>query len=240
VRVGISTYRDVAHWGVWESRADVLHAAYADAVARAGAVPLLLSCGAAQVPAAAGLVLGSIDGLVLSGGADVDPRRYGAQAHPLSAAHPDRDEWELQLLRHALSMGVPVLAICRGMQLLNVALGGDLHQHLSDLDATEDHAAGPGRFRRHTVRTSDGSRIEAACGPRPQVSCHHHQAGARLGRGLLPTAHAADGTVEAIELTGPTWVVGVQWHPEADDDGSLFDTFVNACRKTIEHKETAS
>jgi putative glutamine amidotransferase len=233
-RIGLSAYRETAAWGVWNEPADLLAASYADAVVRAGGVALLLPPAGVGAPeAAAGAVLDGLHGLALAGGADVDPARYGAARDRHTAPpRPDRDAWELALIRAALARAMPILAICRGLQVLNVALGGDLVQHLPDVVGHDGHCPVPGRHGRHPVRTAPGTRVAALLGPEAEVATYHHQAVGRLGAGLAATGWAADGTVEAvegIEAEAARWVVGVQWHPEVHDGGELFAGFVVAC-----------
>lgn len=228
-RVGLSTYRERAAWGVWDEPVDLLPATYADAVTDAGAAALLLPP-SRPGSASAAAVLDGLDGLVLTGGADVDPARYGAEPHSrFGGAREDRDGWETELARAALDRGLPVLAICRGLQLLNVTLGGDLLQHLPDAVGHEGHRPTVGRHGRHDVRTAAGSRVGRLLGDCTTVATYHHQAIDRLGACLTATAWADDGTVEAVEHDSAAWVVGVQWHPEVHDGAALFAGFVAAC-----------
>ncbi|MFB9433166.1 gamma-glutamyl-gamma-aminobutyrate hydrolase family protein [Streptoalloteichus tenebrarius] len=211
--IGVSTYSEVAGWGVWRRPADLLPRSYSDIVLRAGGVPVLLpplETGAAEVVRA-------LDGLVLAGGADVDPATYRAKPHPRTTeTRPERDSWELGLLRHALDRDLPVLGVCRGMQLLNVGYGGTLRQHLPDDVGHAGHRPAPALFGSTTVRVDPGSGLARWIGPRCAVSCYHHQAVAELGAGLAAVAWAEDGTVEAVEDARRAFVVGVQWHPEQD------------------------
>jgi len=238
VRIALTTYREVAAWGVWSERADVLPANYADSVVSAGGVPVLLP--PAPGPEAAGVALDGVHGLVLAGGADVDPLRYGAErAAQTGPPRPDRDAWELSLAAAALDRDMPLLAICRGMQVLNVLLGGDLVQHLPDSTGHDDHQPLVGEHGRHEVRTAPGSLLANTVGPSCVVATYHHQAVDRLGRDLTPTAWAADGTVEAVEARAASWTVGVQWHPESHDGGALFAAFVAACTDYASRVEAA-
>jgi putative glutamine amidotransferase len=235
--IGISAYGEQARWGGWEAAAMLLPRRYADRVAQAGAIPVLL-------PPVPGVeeALDRLDGLVLSGGGDIDPARYGAQRAPQTARiHGERDTAELALLTRALSLGLPVLGICRGMQLINVARGGSLHQHLPDLVGHDEHSPAPGTYGAHEVSVALGTRLAGILGmaqqaePRPVVvPTHHHQGVDRLGQGLSATAWAADGTVEAVELDSAEhdFLVAVQWHPEAGDDLSLFRALVTAAART--------
>jgi putative glutamine amidotransferase len=224
-------YREEAAWGVWHQPADLLPTTYADAVAAAGGVPLLLPpAGPTDRDGAASSVVGALNGLVLSGGGDIDPARYGADRDPqCGPPRADRDGWELALVRVALERDVPVLAICRGVQVLNVALGGDIVQHLPDLVGHDDHCPVKGQMAWHHVNTAEGSRVAGLLGARTSVATYHHQAVGRLGDSLTATAWTDDGTVEALEHDHASWAVGVQWHPEAHDGAALFAGFVGAC-----------
>jgi len=227
-RIGLSTYREEAAWGVWHQPADLLPTTYADAVVAAGGVPLLLP--PIDQGGVAHAVLAALDGLVLSGGGDIDPARYGADRDPhCGPTRSDRDTWELALVRAALDRDRPVLAICRGVQVLNVALGGDIVQHLPDVVGHDEHRPVKGQMARHDVRTAEGSKLAGLLGERTTVATSHHQAVGRLGESLTPTAWTGDGTVEALEHDRAPWVVGVQWHPEAYDGAALFTGFVAAC-----------
>jgi gamma-glutamyl-gamma-aminobutyrate hydrolase PuuD len=214
---------------VWQQPAVLLPVAYSAEVVEAGGVAVLLPPARVDEAAAASAVDG-LAGLVLPGGADVDPARYGAAADPHTAVpRVERDGWELLLLRAALRRRLPVLAICRGMQVLNVALGGTLVQHLPDLVGSEQHCPTPGVHGRHDVRLEPESRVGALLGRSATVATYHHQAVAELGRGLTATGWTDDGIVEAVELEDG-WVVGVQWHPEVHDGARLFAGFLAACR----------
>jgi putative glutamine amidotransferase len=233
--IGVTTYREQARWGVWDTRADVLHAQYADAVLAAGGIPVLLPPAAGDHGAdirgpddVATAVVGRIDGLVVSGGADVDPARYGEQPHPSTASwREDRDAWETALLRAADAVGLPTLGVCRGMQLMAVAAGGSLVQHTPDLVGHEEHSPGGAAFGTTEVSTAEGSRLRSLVGPRVEVGCHHHQTVA-AHPGFEATAWAADGSLEAMERAGSRFCLAVQWHPEVRDDHSLFAALVAA------------
>jgi putative glutamine amidotransferase len=227
--IGITSYLDQAAWGVWRQPAALLPQNYVDAVSRAGGTPVLLP---PQGPDGAEELAARLDGLVIAGGPDVDPARYRAAADPrTNAPHTVRDAWELALLRAALELELPVLGVCRGMQLLNVALGGRLAQHLPDVVGDQSHQPAPAVFGGTTVRIRPGSLLDGVLGRTAAVRCYHHQAVAGLGAGLLPSAWSADETVEAIELPGRGFVLGVQWHPETDpEDPRLFHAFVTASR----------
>jgi putative glutamine amidotransferase len=226
--IGLTTYREQARWGVWDQRADLLPAAYAGAVESVGGVPLLLPPVAA--PGAADAVVARLDGLVISGGADVDPERYGARPHPRTVGwRPDRDAWELALLDAADRVGLPVLGVCRGMQLMAVHAGGELDQHTPDLVGHEQHSPGGDAFGTVDVATEPGSRLATLVGPSLTVSCHHHQS-VRSAPGFRPVARAADGTLEAIEAPDDRFRVAVQWHPETAADVGLVAGLVAAAR----------
>ncbi|WP_432056073.1 gamma-glutamyl-gamma-aminobutyrate hydrolase family protein [Streptomyces sp. bgisy022] len=209
--IGISTYAEPGvRWGAWQLDAALLPAGYPLVVQRAGALVAMLPPDAPERAAAA---VARVDGLVIAGGPDVEPVHYGAEPDPRTGPPARaRDAWELALIRAALDRRIPLLGICRGMQLLNVALGGTLVQHV------DGHAGAPGAFGRHPVTPVPGTRYAGLVPERSSVPSFHHQAVDRLGRGLVPSAHAADGTVEAVELPGPAWVLGVQWHPEMGED----------------------
>ncbi|MFD8786409.1 gamma-glutamyl-gamma-aminobutyrate hydrolase family protein [Kitasatospora sp. NPDC059599] len=231
--IGITSYQDDAAWSVWNQRASLVPQTYVDAVVRAGGTPVLLP----PQPGGADHLLDALDGLVLAGGPDIDPARYAADADPRTGPpHHARDGWESLLLHTALTRDLPVLGVCRGMQLLNVELGGTLLQHLPD----GNHQIVPARYVRHRVTLVAGSRLAGLLGPTAEVSCYHHQAVDRLGAGLQVTARSADGTVEGIELTGQRFALGVQWHPEANpEDLRLFQALVAAGQTTSTHRETA-
>ncbi|RKS09693.1 putative glutamine amidotransferase [Nocardiopsis sp. Huas11] len=221
--IGVSAYAQSASWGVWEMPAVLLPGAYTDAVAAAGAVPVLLP----PVEGVAGAVE-RLDGLVLAGGGDLDPGLYGAEAEEHTAGvQAARDGAECALLAAALERGIPVLGVCRGMQLLNVARGGTLVQHLPARVGHEGHRRRPGVFDEHAVSVAEGSLTAAVLGrTRVDAPSYHHQAVDVLGEGVVATAWAEDGTVEALEYTGVPDVLGVQWHPEMGRDPALFDWLV--------------
>jgi anthranilate synthase component 2/putative glutamine amidotransferase len=227
--IGISTYREQARWGYWDVPAVLLPASYADAVAQCGGEPVLLPTGSLSAA-----VVARLDGLVLAGGADVDPARYGqAPGAHTTVLRPERDDAELAVLRAALDRDLPMLAVCRGMQLLNVALGGDLVQHLPDVPGTGSHHAGDGVFARRQVRTAPGTALAKLLGPEAPADCHHHQALGRVAAGLIPAAWAEDGVLEAVEAADSRFCLGVQWHPEAGEDRRLFEALVRAGQEPI-------
>jgi putative glutamine amidotransferase len=227
--IGISAYSEVARWGVWEQKATLLPQNYVDKVAAAGGVPVLLP----PIPGVEAAV-GRLDGLVISGGPDVEPGRYGQQPGPrTTVVRPGRDEAELALFLAALEAGTPVLGICRGMQLMNVALGGTLIQHLPDVVGHEGHSPTPGAMGQHTVSVGESSCLAGIIGTGAVVPTHHHQGIGKLGTGLVATAWADDGTVEAVELesTDHPFTLGVQWHPEAAAEHSLFRALIETASR---------
>jgi gamma-glutamyl-gamma-aminobutyrate hydrolase PuuD len=225
--IGITAYCEPATYGVWHGTETVLlPRTYTDSVIAAGGLPVLL---APREESAA--VVDRLDGVVLSGGPDVDPGRYGAEPEPLTGVpRTERDAAELAVLRRALELSKPVLAVCRGMQVLNVGLGGTLIQHIPDVIGHLGHNPEPGVFGDTEIALDPGSQIAEALGACVTGQCHHHQAIARLADGLMITGRAPDGTVEAVELASRPFVVGVQWHPEQDDP-RIFAALVAAAQK---------
>jgi putative glutamine amidotransferase len=220
--VGITTYLTRAAWGAWDLEAALVPAAYVRAVVSAGGVPLLVPPGASAEE-----TLDAIDGLVFSGGSDLDPELYGEEAHPeTDGVVRERDDFELELMRAALARDLPLLAICRGSQVLNVALGGDLEQHVPDRVAADTHKQTPGVFADHDVEVLGGTRLASIVGDRTDVKSHHHQGYGELGEGLRESARAADGTVEALEDPTRRFTLGVLWHPEEGEDLALFNALV--------------
>ncbi len=233
--IGVSTYVADVHWGDWDRRAAVLPESYFELVAGAGGRPLLLppaSTGPDGPGTGAAEVIDVLDGLVLTGGGDVDPRAYGEEAEPeVGGIDLNRDASERALLVAALEADMPVLAICRGCQVLNVYLGGTLHQHLPDVVGNLDHRSAPFRFGDVDVETVPGTVTADVFGPSTTVRCSHHQAIRDLGRGLVVTARAGDGVVEAVELPSARFVLAVQWHPEEGMDPRPFEALVRAARE---------
>jgi putative glutamine amidotransferase len=222
--VGITTYVEEASWSHWVAAAALIPFAYVRAVERAGGRALLVP------PAADGVeeTLDALDGLILSGGNDVDPTSYGAEPHAeTGSVRPERDRAELALLEGALARDMPVLAVCRGSQLLNVARGGDLVQHLPEVVGHEQHREVVGVFSSHGVRVDPGSRLGSIVGEHGPVQSHHHQGFGRVGEGLRETAWADDGTLEAVEDPSKRFALGVLWHPEETEDGALFRSLVS-------------
>ncbi len=228
--VGLTTYRQEASWGTWRQvEADLLPSDYARSIERAGGVPMLLPPVAA--PGAAGDVLARVDGLLIAGGADVNPARYGQEPDPSVVRwYDDRDAWELALLAEAERIRLPLLGICRGMQLMAVAAGGTLVQHLPDVVGHDQHGGGPTSYGSASVRVDAEGRVARLVASEIAVPVHHHQAVAQHP-GYRPVAHDADGVLQAMEAEGDRFAVGVQWHPETDDDPGLFDGLVAAARE---------
>jgi putative glutamine amidotransferase len=229
-RIGLTTYRENAAWGVWHEPADLLPVSYAAGIASAGGLPMLLPP-LAPDPAVVDGVLAGVHGLLLTGGADIDPVEYGAERDPSTGpARPDRDAWELALARAAELRGMPLLGVCRGMQVLAVAHGSQLVQHLPDAVGDGAHCPTVGVHGRHDVRVAPGSRLAGIVGERIEVATYHHQGVARVCGPLVATAWTDDGTIEALERTDAAWTLGVQWHPEVVGGEELFEAFVAACR----------
>jgi putative glutamine amidotransferase len=245
--IGITTYEDQAAWRGWNARAALLPYVYVDAVRGAGGRAVLLPPGGSEDEARE--TVAGLDGLVVSGGPDIDPSRYGAARHPMTQRPvPARDSWDLALTSSALSLGVPLLAICRGMQVLNVCLGGTLHQHVTDMVGHVRHNGPVTGFGQHSVQVAEGSALAAILpsGQYFDVPTHHHQAVDLLGHGLTAVAWEEDGLIEAIEA-GPSelggargFMLGVQWHPEQGDDMRLFSALVSAAAERVAARDLAS
>jgi len=230
--VGITTYLTPAAWGAWHQDAALVPASYVRSVIRAGGVPLLVPPGAAYEE-----TLDSVDGLIFSGGSDLDPELYGERAHAETDGWiRERDDFELGLMQAALARDVPMLAICRGSQVLNVALGGDLEQHVPDRVQTNVHKETPGVFADHDVAVLPGTKLASILGDRSDVKSHHHQGYGELGSGLREAARAPDGTVEALEDPTRRFTLGVLWHPEEGEDLALFEALV---REAAEYRTTS-
>lgn len=217
--IGVTAYSEQAKWAAWDSQATLLPQAYVDRIAAAGGLPVLLP----SVPDVAE-VLDRVDALVIAGGGDIDPARYQSEAHEETGfVRPARDSAEFALAERAFDTRMPVLGICRGLQVVNVLRGGTLVQHLPDRLGDRRHAPAPGQYGRHTVALVPGSRTAQLYGRTElDVATYHHQAVDTLGAGLVVTGRAPDGTVEALEVPGHPFAVAVQWHPEVDDDLSPF------------------
>jgi putative glutamine amidotransferase len=235
VVIGLTTYLAQSQTGVWDVPASFLPAVYFDAVTRAGGIAVLLPPQPANEEIA-NRVLDGLDGLIITGGRDVEPARYGQDAlDTTDAAQPLRDEWEEQLLTAAIARNVPFLGICRGLQVLNVATGGTLVQHLPDVVGSERYNAGNGEFAVNTA-TLEGKGIVPQlldATPTLDVKSYHHQAVDELGEGLVVAARTDDGTIYAVEAAGVDFGIAVQWHPEEDavEDLRLFAGLVDAAKK---------
>jgi putative glutamine amidotransferase len=232
--IGICTPLERARWGAWDQDAFLLPRSYVDAVHRAGAMALLLAPDPALVEEP-DEVLDHIDGLMLAGGADIDPTAYGGEPHPATIGSvPERDAFEVALVRRALERDIPLLGICRGMQVMNIARGGTLHQHLPELVGHDHHRRVLGSFdgADHDVRLAPGSLAARAAGEELHAAkSHHHQGVDRLGDGLVVTGWAdVDALAEALEVEGNRFALGVQWHPEADERSRLIAALVEEAR----------
>jgi putative glutamine amidotransferase len=229
--IGLTTYLQQAQTGIWDVRASFLPGIYIEGVTLAGGIATLLP----PQPVDAGIVgqiLDGIDGLIITGGRDVDPAAYGRDRHP-TTDEPDRvrDAWELALVSAAIGRHLPVLGICRGAQVLNVALGGTLHQHLPDVVGHTRHQQGNAVFTTSSIRTVAGTRLAGLIGADTTAQCYHHQAIDRLGDGLAVSARDGEGVIEAVEMPGEDFVLAVQWHPEETlDDLRVFAGLVEAAR----------
>jgi len=227
--IGITSYAQPAKWGAWDLPAALVPLYYVESVHQAGGRALLVPPSDDAVQE----TLDVLDGIVFSGGIDIDPAVYGAERHPATdPAQAHRDAGELALLSAALERDIPTLAICRGFQLLNVLRGGDLVQHLPEAVGHEGHRETLGVFSQHPVEIAEGTRLEAILGPRHgSVRSSHHQGVGRVGQGLVESAYAEDGSLEAIEDPSKRFALGVLWHPEMeDDDKSLFEALVAEAR----------
>ena len=228
--IGVTTYVERARWNDWDTPAALVPLAYVTSVEAAGGRPVLIP------PSDEGVdeTLDALHGIVFSGGADLDPGLYDADHHPETVVvRPDRDRSEMALMQGAMERRLPMLAICRGMQLLNVAKGGDLEQHLPD--RTDDEHTATGAFHRHDIDIEPDSKLAGLLGDRQLVPSHHHQAPARIGDGLRVVARAPDDTIEGIEDPDAVFCIGVLWHPEEGEDKKLFEALVHEA--TIYAKE---
>jgi Predicted glutamine amidotransferases len=227
--IGITSYAQPAKWGAWELPAALVPLYYVDSVEQAGGRPLLVPPSVDSVEE----TLDVLDGIVFSGGIDIDPARYGADRHPSTdSAQERRDAGELALLSHALERDLPTLAICRGFQLLNVLRGGDLVQHLPESVGHEGHRETLGVFSQHPVDVKEGTRLASILGARHEsVRSSHHQGVGQVGAGLVESAWAEDGSLEGMEDPSKRFAVAVLWHPEMEDeDKRLFEALVAEAR----------
>jgi putative glutamine amidotransferase len=226
--IGITCYVERARWGVWDTPAALLPHGYVGHVEDAGALAVILP----PRTSAALDVLDRLDGLVIAGGADVDPGRYGEEAHPETLGlRPDRDAGEFALLDEALRRDVPVLGVCRGMQVMAVHAGGRLIQHLPDQVGHQGHRPAPGEYGAHGARFAAGSLVASLLGETVAVNSYHHQGVADAGK-LTVSGWADDGSIEAVEDPSRRFALGVQWHPEATDDNRLFAALTEAALLT--------
>jgi putative glutamine amidotransferase len=227
--IGITAAELVASYGPWKERAALVPVEYIQAITSAGGVPVILPPVAGIAEALADM----IDGLVLTGGVDVDAGLFGAERHPLAQRpNPVRDQFEISLLEAAVASELPVLGVCRGIHVLNVERGGTLHQHLPEVVDNDTHGPTPGAYGQHRVRIDPASQVGAIIAKtEATVPTHHHQAVDRLGKGLVASAWADDGTVEALEDPAHRFLIGVQWHPEMGADPSLFDSLITAASR---------
>ena len=225
--IGITAYREHAKWGAWETDAVLVPDAYVVAVEDAGGQVVLLPPGSETSVE----LLDLLDGLLLAGGADVDPGRYGAEVAPETAGlRPDRDRSELALAVAAARRDVPTLGVCRGMQVMVVAAGGRLLQHVPHIVGHEGHRPAPGTYGEHAVDVSPGTRLADVLGDRVVVSSSHHQ-GVEDSGSLVVSGHADDGVIEGVEDPTRRFALGVLWHPEVRDDTRLFEALVDAAAR---------
>jgi len=226
--IGITSYAEEVTWGAWVEAAALVPLSYIHAIERAGGRPFVVPPSEDSIEE----TLAVLDGIVFSGGSDLDPGHYGADRHPeTDEAREVRDRSELALLRAALERDMPVLAVCRGSQVLNVALGGDLVQHLPEIVGHERHRHEPGAWSDHDVKLEPESRVGTLLGDRAPVKSHHHQGFGRIGEGLSESGWAEDGTVEALEDPSKRFALGVLWHPEEGEDMALFEGLVEEARR---------
>ena len=225
--IGITAYREQSRWGVWDEQADLLPAAYARSIEEAGGLAVLLPP-TADPSGDAPDVVARLDGLVIAGGADVDPSRYTDVPHERTVHwREDRDAWEFALLDAAKATRLPVLGICRGMQVMAVHAGGRLDQHVPDALGHEGHSPGGDAYGDVDIALVEGTRLSRILVSGPSVRCHHHQSVA-THPGLVASAHSADGNLEALEDPDLPFWLAVQWHPETQADTGLFAAFVAA------------
>jgi putative glutamine amidotransferase len=223
--IGITTYVVPASWSYWNLEAALIPTEYVRAVEQTGGRPVLLP----PTPDGTIETLDALHGLLLTGGEDLDPQLYGEEQHAATfGINARRDRAELALVRGALERDMPLLGICRGCQLLNVARGGALVQHIPDVVGSDRHKESAGTFAAHGVELLAGSRLATLLGEHAPVHSHHHQGLGRVGEGLVPAARADDGTLEAVEDPSRRFAVGILWHAEMGEDTRLFTALVQA------------
>ncbi len=232
--IGLTTYRTTGQMTIYDGELAVLPAQYVEAITRSGGIAVLLppqeldSEGAQKI-------IGSLDGMLLTGGADINPQRYGQKAGPHTQASEDlRDAFESTLLDAALASQKPLLGVCRGAQMLNVHLGGTIHQHLPDVMGHDRYRVGDGAFHAEDMTIHPGSLLQKVLGGALSVQGHvyHHQGINRVAPGLHPSAHGFDGTIQAVETSDVPFCLAVQWHPEEHlADLRVFEGFVAAASK---------
>jgi putative glutamine amidotransferase len=236
IAVGICAAVERVRREPWEEVVAMVQRTYPGAVQAAGAVALILPPDEAAESEPDEL-LDRVDALILAGGADIDPRSYGATPHPeIGITWPERDRFEIALARRAIERRMPVLGVCRGMQIMNVALGGTLVQHLPDEIGSDHHRHTPGAFGDHEVRLKEGSLAARAVGAEETiVKSHHHQGIDELGGELVASGWSSgDDVIEAVELPGSDYVLGVMWHPEEDERSRVIGSLVEAARTKVE------
>jgi putative glutamine amidotransferase len=245
--IGITAYHTSADWRGWSEEGALLPWTYVTSIRNHGGSAMLLppNGDAAVASAEAENIVSRLDGVIIAGGSDIDPAIYGAPAHPQTVANaPDRDVWELAIAEAALKLRVPVLGICRGMQMLNVACGGTLHQHIPDIVRHDGHSGDSKGFGSHRVRVTAGKTVLSILpdgGEYFEVPTHHHQAADKVGDGLVAVAWANDGIIEAVESESPDdFIVGVQWHPEEGKDFRLFQALVAAGERHYHERSVIS
>ncbi|MGH3886075.1 MAG: gamma-glutamyl-gamma-aminobutyrate hydrolase family protein [Pseudonocardiaceae bacterium] len=232
--IGLTSYTERARYTTWNNTCVLLPVSYIEAVTEAGGCPVILP----TIASFPGRALAALHGLILTGGGDIDPALYGGTPHPaIERVREERDAFEIALLQAAIQLKMPILGMCRGAQIMNVGLGGSLIQHLPDQLASTDHHPVEGKYGTHSIAVVADSKLGAVLGCKIDVECHHHQAVDSVGHNLHAVAFSSDGTVEAVELAGENFAIGVQWHPERNANSvGLLSAFISAAqlyRKSI-------